>query len=60
VVKALRDGSGGRLWVAVGGAVLERPVDVKAATGADVATNDPMVALAGARVRLPVSEREVG
>jgi MerR family transcriptional regulator, light-induced transcriptional regulator len=60
VVKAIKDGSEGRLWVAVGGAVLERPVDVRAATGADVATNDPMIALQGARVRNGVPVREVG
>jgi MerR family transcriptional regulator, light-induced transcriptional regulator len=48
VVKALKDGSEGRLWVAVGGALLERPVDVCGLTGADVATSDPMLALRGA------------
>lgn len=60
VVKALRQGSGGRLWVAVGGAVLDRPVDVGRLTQADIVTNDPMVALAGARIRLALPEREVG
>lgn len=50
IVTALKNGSGGTLWVAVGGAVLERPVDIKQLTGADVATNDPMLALEGARV----------
>lgn len=59
VVKSLKDGSGGRLWVAVGGAVLERPVDVRGLTGADVATNDPMTVLQGARSRIPKPEREV-
>lgn len=48
LVKSLKDGSGGDLWVAVGGAVLERPVDVLALTQADMATQDPMQALAGA------------
>jgi methylmalonyl-CoA mutase cobalamin-binding subunit len=58
VVKALRQGSGGQLRVAVGGAVLERMIDVKAMTGADVVTNDPMQALEEARrwQVLPVSE----
>lgn len=60
LVKALKEGSEGRLWVAIGGAVLERPVDVRAATGADVVTNDPMIALQGARVRNAVPVREVG
>ncbi|WP_169052268.1 B12-binding domain-containing protein [Tabrizicola sp. YIM 78059] len=60
VVKALKDGSAGRLWVAVGGAVLARAVDVQAATGADIATNDPMVAIQGARVRNGLPVREFG
>lgn len=51
VVKSLKEGSNGRLWVAVGGAVLERPVDVQALTRADIATNDPMQALAAAQER---------
>lgn len=49
VVKSLKDGSKGRLWVAVGGAVLERVDDLHLLTGADIATNDPATALAGAR-----------
>lgn len=49
VVKSLKDGSKGRLWVAVGGAVLERVADVKLLTGADIATSDPVEAIAGAR-----------
>jgi methylmalonyl-CoA mutase cobalamin-binding subunit len=48
VVDALRQGSGGRLWVAVGGALLDRPLDIKGRTGADVVTRDPVVALEGA------------
>lgn len=60
VVKALKDGSNGSLWVAVGGAVLDRAVDVKGLTLADVVTNDPMVALQGARVWRFEPEREVG
>ena len=45
LVLALRAGSNGRLRVVVGGAVLERPVDVQGRTGADCVTNDPMLAL---------------
>jgi MerR family transcriptional regulator, light-induced transcriptional regulator len=60
LVKTLKEGSGARLPVAVGGAVLDRPVDVRRATAADIVTNDPMVALQGARDRQPVPEREVG
>ncbi|MCX7289189.1 MAG: hypothetical protein NTW20_17035 [Rhodobacterales bacterium] len=52
LVAALKDGSrrgrGVGLGVAVGGAVLDRPVDVKGRTGADIVTSDPMVAIAGA------------
>jgi methylmalonyl-CoA mutase cobalamin-binding subunit len=48
VVDALRQGSGGRLWVAVGGALLDRRLDIKGRTGADVVTRDPLVALQGA------------
>ncbi len=59
VVKALKDGSGGRLWVAVGGAVLERPVDVLGLTGADVATTDPLVALQGVTARLSASAHDL-
>jgi MerR family transcriptional regulator, light-induced transcriptional regulator len=46
VVKALKAGSGGRLPVAVGGAVLLRETDIAARTGADIATNDLTEALA--------------
>jgi hypothetical protein len=47
LVDALHTGSGGRLRVAVGGAVLERSAEVQARTGADVATNDPHLAMSG-------------
>lgn len=50
IVKSLKDGSKGRLWVAVGGAVLERVDGVELLTGADIATNDPAKALAGVRI----------
>lgn len=59
-VGALKNGSGGRLWVAVGGAVLDRSIDVLGRTRADVVTNDPMVALQGARFQQSMPEREVG
>lgn len=58
VVKSLRDGSKGSLWVAVGGAVLERQVDVLAVTLADVATNDPMHVLAGAHQHAGQRQRD--
>ncbi len=48
LVKSLKDGTNGRLWVAVGGAVLERVDNVARLTGADIATNDPFEAIAGA------------
>jgi methanogenic corrinoid protein MtbC1 len=48
VVKALKEGSGGRLWVAVGGTLLDQPIDLRDRTGADVVTNDPLLALQGA------------
>jgi MerR family transcriptional regulator, light-induced transcriptional regulator len=48
VVKALKQGSHGRLWVAVGGPLLDRPIDVLGKTGADIVTCDPLLALQGA------------
>ncbi len=67
LVKTLKDGSGGRLWVAVGGPVLDRDRDVLGLTGADMATNDPAEALGGASLAatgrhrgLLQSGREVG
>jgi MerR family transcriptional regulator, light-induced transcriptional regulator len=51
VVDALRHGSGGRLWIAVGGPLLQRPIDLRALTGADIATSDPLKALQGALSR---------
>lgn len=48
LVKALKQGSQGRLWVAVGGPLLGRPIDVRGRTGADIATCDPLQALQGA------------
>jgi methanogenic corrinoid protein MtbC1 len=59
LVKSLKDGSGGRLWVAVGGAVLDRPLDIRRLTGADIVTNDPRLALDGARMRALALVREV-
>lgn len=49
LVKSLKDGSRGRLWVAVGGAVLDRASDVRSVTGADIATNNARLVLEGAR-----------
>jgi methanogenic corrinoid protein MtbC1 len=60
LVNSLKEGSGGRLWVAVGGAVLERATDIRQRTGADVVTNDPKLALQGARARFPVPVRNAG
>jgi MerR family transcriptional regulator, light-induced transcriptional regulator len=56
VVDSLREGTGGRLHVAVGGVVLDRPVDVAGATGADIVTNDPAEAMLGARDGHPAEE----
>ena len=58
VVKCLRQGSNGRLWVAVGGAVLDRVADLAARTGADIATNDPLIALASSRQKSIVSRTD--
>lgn len=48
LVKAIKDGSKGRLFVAVGGSLLERIDAVEVVTGADLASNDPMQALGAA------------
>lgn len=48
VVNALKQGSHGQLWVAIGGALMGRPIDVRSRTGADIATCDPLQALQGA------------
>jgi methylmalonyl-CoA mutase cobalamin-binding subunit len=48
LVTALKAGSVGRLWVAVGGPVLGGSIDVRSRTGADIATGDPLLALEGA------------
>jgi MerR family transcriptional regulator, light-induced transcriptional regulator len=58
VVKSLKKGSDGRLWVAVGGAVLERGGDVAGLTGADIATNDPMLVLSTVRQDGALSVRD--
>ncbi len=60
VVDALRAGSVGRLHVAVGGAVLDRPVDVGGATQADIVTNDPLQVLLGAQVRSSAEKGSIG
>jgi MerR family transcriptional regulator, light-induced transcriptional regulator len=49
VVTALKDGADGQLRVAVGGALLERPLDIAGRTGADIVTSDPFKVLQGAR-----------
>jgi MerR family transcriptional regulator, light-induced transcriptional regulator len=58
LVNAIRGASGGGLRVAVGGAVLERSVDVQARSGADCVTNDPMLALADVSRRAALPEGE--
>jgi MerR family transcriptional regulator, light-induced transcriptional regulator len=58
LVKALKDGSGGMLRVALGGAVLFNGIDAKAATGADIATNDLTAALTAFGLNLPVKALE--
>lgn len=51
LVDALRQGSGGRLWIAIGGPLLDRPIDIRGRTGADVATCDPFLVLEGGLAR---------
>jgi methylmalonyl-CoA mutase cobalamin-binding subunit len=53
VVSALKKGSGGRLWVAVGGPLVQRSIDLCTLTGADIATSDPLQALQAALSRQP-------
>lgn len=60
VVKAIKAVAGAGIRVAVGGAVLDRPLDVKQLTGADIVTRDPSEVLAGLDVRLHRAERVVG
>ena len=60
VVSALKQGSGGRLWVAVGGPLLDRPVDIVGRTGADVVTRDPLLALQGALTEQAKTEAFTG
>ena len=48
IVASLKAGSNGNLLVAVGGAVLDRPVDVRKLTGADMVAEDPVRVLAAA------------
>lgn len=60
VVKALKEGSGGRLWVAVGGSLLDRPIDLRGQTGADVVTCDPLLALQGALAAQPRMKEFLG
>lgn len=60
LVKSLKDGSRNRLWVAVGGAVLDRPVDVLARTGADMVSLDALSVLACARARAGQPESGAG
>jgi hypothetical protein len=51
LVDALRQGSGGRLRIAIGGPLLDRPIDIRGRTGADVATCDPFLVLEGGLAR---------
>ncbi|OYX25163.1 MAG: hypothetical protein B7Z10_07165 [Rhodobacterales bacterium 32-66-7] len=47
VVRSIRQASQGRLWVAAGGSMLERMPDMQAKLGADIATQDPDLAMVG-------------
>jgi MerR family transcriptional regulator, light-induced transcriptional regulator len=58
LVSAIKQGSQGRLWVAVGGPLLDRPIDVRGRTGADIVTCDPLLALQGALTE-PAQLKEV-
>jgi methylmalonyl-CoA mutase cobalamin-binding subunit len=49
VVTTLKDASDGQLCVAVGGALLDRPVDIAGRTGADIVTSDPFQVLQRSR-----------
>jgi methanogenic corrinoid protein MtbC1 len=60
VVDALKQGSGRRLWVAVGGALLDRPLDISGRTGADVVTRDPLLALQGALAERAKAREVIG
>ncbi len=57
LVKILKDGSAGRLWVAIGGPVLDRDRDILGLTGADMVTNDPAEALGGASLAASAAQR---
>ena len=59
LLKTIKNASHGRLCVAVGGAVLASGVDVMAATGADIVTNDPATALAAFGLLMRVGAREL-
>ena len=48
IVASLKAGSNGAMLVAVGGAILERPLDIRALTGADMVAEDPVRVLAAA------------
>jgi methylmalonyl-CoA mutase cobalamin-binding subunit len=60
LVAALRQGSGGRLWIAVGGSLTERCADLCALTRADVVTSDPLHALQGALSRQARMNEAIG
>jgi methylmalonyl-CoA mutase cobalamin-binding subunit len=60
VVAALRQGSGGRLWIAVGGSLLERSTDLRARTGADMVTSDHLQALQAALSRQARMNEAIG
>lgn len=49
VVRSIKQASQGGLWVAVGGSMLEREPDLQARLGADIATQDPDLAMVGMR-----------
>lgn len=49
VVRSIKHASHGKLWVAVGGSMLEREPDLKAILGADIATQNAEVAMVGMR-----------
>jgi len=60
LVQALKQGSGGRLWVAVGGPVCDRIDGLERLTGADLATSDPMLAIGSARAARPAPGHDTG
>jgi len=59
-VLCLKQATEGQLWVAVGGAMLERERGLADLLGADIASSDPMKAMAGMRQTAPAAKTVLG